>query len=43
MGIFGPVHGWDGGKRAPPSIKPVTHILRNLARYTLPKEDSEKI
>ena len=33
MGIFGTAHGWGGGGKKPPSLKPVTHILQwwNLA------------
>ena len=45
MGFFGATHGWGGGQKGPPSLKPVTHILKgwNWHSDTLPKEDPKNI
>ena len=44
MGFFGAAHGWGGGKKAPTSLKSVTHMLQwwNLAQLYLTQRRSKK-
>ena len=45
MGFFGAAHGWGRNKKAPPSLKSVTHILQwwNLAQLYLTQRRSKNI